>query len=183
MGGASGALLHRRLRAADRLRLSLAGAADQRRRADEPRAAARHRLRAERAAATPSCRRCPSCWWASAAGSWACARWSRTSSPRITSTYAELGRGEPPPHPDLLCDAQRARAADHRARAVARRDLQRRDHHRAGVRLSRHRHAARRCRACRRLQPGARHHVGFHRRGLRRRAADRPALSAARSRA
>ena len=73
-------------------------------------------------------------------------------------TYAELGGVEPRPHPRLLRHAQRAGAAGHRARHVARRDLQRRHHHRAGVRLSGHRHAAGVGRACRRLQPGARHH-------------------------
>ena len=44
-------VLHRRLRAADRVRLPLAGAADQRRRADEPGARLQPRLRAQRAAA------------------------------------------------------------------------------------------------------------------------------------
>ena len=34
---------------------------------------------------TRSCRRCRWCWSASAAGSWGCARWSPTSSPRTTS--------------------------------------------------------------------------------------------------
>ena len=41
------------------------------------------------------------------------------------------------PHPAVLRDAQRAGAADHRPRDVARRDLQRRHHRRAGVQLSR----------------------------------------------
>ena len=56
-------------------------------------------------------------------------------------TYAELAGVEPRPHPAVLRDAQRAGAAGHRPRHVARRDLQRRDHHRAGVQLSRPRHA------------------------------------------
>ena len=79
-------LLHRRLRAADRLRLSLAGAADQRRRADEPAARLRRRISSAACCCTPSCRRCRWCWSGSAAGSWGCARWCPTSSPRTTSS-------------------------------------------------------------------------------------------------
>ena len=83
--------------------------------------------------------------------------------------YAELGGVERRPHPRLLRHAQRAGAAGHRPRHVARRHLQRRHHHRAGVRLSRRRHAAGVGRPCRRLQPGAGHHHGVDRRRLVRR--------------
>ena len=86
MGVASDPLLHRRLRAADRVRLSLAGAADQRRLRDE------HARRAGTATSSSAslqhshpAGRCRWCWSGSAAGSWACARWSPTSSPRTTS--------------------------------------------------------------------------------------------------
>ena len=84
------------------------------------------------------------------------------------------GRRRTPAHPGLLRHAQRAGAAGHRPRHVAGRHLQRRHHHRAGVRLSRHRHAAGVGRLCRRLQPGAGHHHGVDRRRLVRGAADRP---------
>ena len=130
-------LLHRRLRAADRLRLPLAGAADQRRLHDEHDARLRARVHRQRAAALASCRRCRWSWSASAAGSSACARWSRTSSPRTTSSMPSSAASTRRPHPALLRDAQRAGAAGHRPRHVARRHLQRRHHHRAGVRLSR----------------------------------------------
>ena len=95
-------------------------------------------------------------------------------------TYAELGGVARPAHPAILCDAQRAGAAGDRTRDLARRHLQRRHHHRAGVRLSRHRHVAGRCGARRRLQPGAGRRHGFDHRGCRVGAADRSRLSAAR---
>src|SRR5205085_12627484 len=69
----------------------------------------------------------------------------------------------------------------HRARHVARRDLQRCGHHRAGLRLSRHRHAAGERGACGRLQPRPRRHLDLDRRRLDGGPGDRPALPAARS--
>ena len=54
-------------------------------------------------------------------------------------------------------------------------------HHREGVRLSRHRHAAGRCRLRRRLRARARRHHDLHPRRIDRRARHRPALSTARS--
>ena len=173
-------LLHRRLRAADRVRLSLAGAADQRRRADEPAARLRPALHRQRAAA-----RHP-------AGAVAGAGRPR----RLVHGHALAGlqhrhrglrhlrrtrRRQRGAHPALLRHAQRAGAAGDRPRHLARRHLQRRHHHRAGVRLSRHRHAAGRCRARRRLQPGAGRHHRVDHRGVAGGAADRSRLSAARS--
>jgi hypothetical protein len=52
----------------------------------------------------------------------------------------------------------------HRSRHVARRHLQRRHHHRAGVRLPWRRHALGIGRPCRRLQPCAGHHHRVDRR-------------------
>ena len=72
-------LLHRGLPAADRVRLPVAGAADQRRLHDEHAARLELGVRRRACSATPSCRCCRSPWSGWAAGSWACARWSPTS--------------------------------------------------------------------------------------------------------
>ena len=65
--------------------------------------------------------RCRWCWSGSAAGSWACARWSPTSSPRTTSSMPSSAASSRGRILALLRDAQRAGAAGHRARHVARR--------------------------------------------------------------
>src|SRR5216683_1501032 len=91
------------------------------------------------------------------------------------------GRRRASSYPRLLRHAQRPGAAGHRSRHVARRHLQWRHHHRAGVRLSRRRHAPGVGRLCRRLQPRAGHHHGVDRGRLACSAADRPFISAARS--
>ncbi len=94
--------------------------------------------------------------------------------------YAELGGVEPLAHPDVLCDAQFPDPAGDRACHVAGLDLHRRHHHGAGVRLSRHRHAADLLRSCRRLQPGAGDRVGLDRLRVGGGAGNRSALPAAR---
>ena len=78
-------LLHRGLPAAHRVRLPVAGAADQRRLQDEHGARLELGVHRQPASATPSCRSARWRWSGWAAGSWACARWSPTSSPRTTS--------------------------------------------------------------------------------------------------
>ena len=154
-GGASDPVLHRRLRAADRVRLSLAGAADLRRLPHEHRHGAGTRtfiLSVLRHAILPV-----TSLVLVGIGGWFMGMRSLVSNVVTEDyvTYAELAGRQPRQDPRRLRDAQRAGAAGDRACDVARLDLQRRDHHRAGVRLSGHRHAADLGRAHRRLQPGA----------------------------
>ena len=80
--------------------------------------------------------------------------------------YAELAGVRREPHPAVLRHAQCADAADHRPRHVARRNLQRRHHRRAGVQLSGPRPAADRRGLLGRLQPGARRHGHLDHRGI-----------------
>ena len=79
-------LLHHRIRSADHVRLPLADPADQRRLRPERPAGLHASNMSPACCSTPSCRRCRSSSSASAAGSSACARWCRTSSPRTTSS-------------------------------------------------------------------------------------------------
>src|SRR5260370_36015057 len=173
-------LLHRGLPAAHRVRLSVAGAAARRRLQDEH--AARLELGLFRQPRQPFHPADP----LPGAG-----RAGRLVHGHAFAGVQHRDRGlrrlrragwrRAPPHPGLLRHAQRAGAAGHRPRHVARRHLQRRHHHRAGVRLSRRRHAPGVGGLCRRLQPGAGHHHRVDRGRLARGAADRPFISAARS--
>ena len=145
--------------AADRVRLSLAGAADHRRLADEHAAGWTFDVHPERAASTPSC---PSLSLVLVGiGGWFIGMRSLVSN-IVTEdyvTYAELARREPPAHPASYV-MRNALVPQVTGLAMSLGiDLQRRHHHRAGVRLSRPRHAADSRRLCRRLQPGARHHL------------------------
>src|SRR6185369_13912465 len=178
-GRPSDPLLHRGVRAVGRVRLPVAGAADHRRLADEPAMGLEYDVHPERAAALDP------------AGYFACPGWHR----RMVHGHAftslqHRDRGlcnlcgacgcEPPAHSVRIRDAQRAGAAGDWACDVARIDLQRRHHHRAGVRLPGYRHTADFRRAYRRLQPRHRHRSGVDHRGVGLRAGDRSPLSAAR---
>ena len=181
-GPSSDALLHRRLRAADRVRLPVAGAADQRR---LRRSNVDARLRASASSAACSCIRILPALSLVLVGIGALvprhAGAGLQHRDRGLRGLCGARRRRPAAHPDFLRDAERPGPAGHRACHVARRDLHRRHHHRGGLRLSRHRIAAGRCGACRRLQPGPRRDLGVDRRGFNGGAGDRPALSASRS--
>ena len=165
---------------ADHFRLPLAGAADQRRRGNEPPRTLTFAYR-QRHRSTLSCPRCPS--MAVGIGGWFIGMRSLVSN-IVTEDYVVYAELAGVRSRRILSSYVMRNALVPQVTGLALSlgaIFNGADHHRKGVRLSRRRFAPGRRRLCGRLQPGSRHHHRFHRGVSSGGPANRSPLSVARS--